>query len=90
MLPFLKNKNVQSAGVVVKTREPDEKPEQDQYDSREGVKAAASALINAVHSKNVEAVADAIEDLIEMIQAAGSDEKEEMPEPHSYEAQLED
>ncbi len=87
MLPFLAKKNEKAAqsGVIVKTREPDEKPEQDQDDPSAAIKACAKALIDAIHSRNEQGVADAIADAFEILES--QPHEEESIEPHSYSAQ---
>jgi hypothetical protein len=92
VLPFLKSKNDKAAGiagVIVKHREPDEKPEQDQEDDPSmAIKACARALIDAVHSRDEQGVADAISDAFEILESMPHDEAEhESPSPHTYEAQ---
>jgi hypothetical protein len=84
LLPFLKNKQASVAGVIVKQREPDEKPESDQDDSSAGVESCAQELIRAIHAKDAKSVANAMRDLMEVIEASPEDESEEK---HTYEAQ---
>lgn len=84
MLPFLLKKK-QETGVVMKTRSPDEKPEENQEDDS-GMEACAKELMSAVKADDHKAVARIIKD---MFQIADSEPHEEGPhvEPHSYQAQ---
>lgn len=85
MLPFL-NKKVQQAGVIVKERQPDEKPEEKDESGKE---AAAKDLINAIHSKDHKAAAQALSDFFELSEMEPHEEGPHI-EPHSYDAQKED
>jgi hypothetical protein len=88
VLPFLKNKDKSVAGLIIKTRKPDEKPEQDQQDDPSAaIKACANALIQAVHMRDEQGVADAISDAFQILDAMPHEEGEHKPAPHSYEAQ---
>lgn len=61
MLPFMKPK--QQVGVIVKNRTPDAPVGDDTDNSssaNEGLEAAATDLIRAVHSKDIKQVADAL------------------------------
>ncbi len=83
ILPFLKRKDI---GTPTQTRAPDEKPEEDQDDSSAAIHACASALIQAVHAKDVKAAAEAIQDAFEILESMPHEEGEHT-EPHSYDAQ---
>jgi len=86
VIPFLKaSKDKSQTGVMVKDRAPD-KPEENQDDSRAAVKAAARALISAVHMRDEEAVADALQDAFDILDAQPHEEGPHI-EPHSYDAQ---
>lgn len=68
MLPFLKPKSASVAGLIIKNRSPDEKPEENQEDSSEmAIQECAQQLIDAVHSKNVQQVAEALKDAFELL-----------------------
>lgn len=85
MLPFLKNKNAQVAGLIVKTRAPDEKPQsEDQDDSSAAIESCAQALISAIHARDVKAAADAIKDAFDIL---SSGPEEESTSKHDYDAQ---
>lgn len=79
MLPFLAKK-APSTGIIVKTREPDQKESQD--DSNEPIRACAQDLITAIHASDVDGAAEAIRSAFEIL-TNGPDQ----PEPHSYDAQ---
>lgn len=78
ILPFLAKKN-QNAGVIVQTRKPDEEKSQN---SSEGLESCAQDLINAIHSKDPKAVAQAFKDLFELSELEPHEEAD-----HSYDAQ---
>lgn len=78
ILPFLAKKN-QNAGVIVQTRKPDEEK---QDSGSEGFVSCAQDLINAIHSKDAKAVAQAFKDLFELAELEPHEEA-----PHSYDAQ---
>jgi hypothetical protein len=85
LLPFLKKKQPASAGVIVQTRAPDEKPEQDQDDSSAAIESCASELIRAVHSRDAKAMAAALKDAFDILESEPHEEND--VEPHSYDAQ---
>ena len=82
MLPFLKNK-IQSPGMIIETRKPDENPSQEEESNDdEGLEMAAQDLIDAVHSKDVKGVASAMRAAFEFLESqpheeAGHEESEE-------------
>lgn len=87
MNPLLNRlKNNPSPGLIVKTRAPDEKPEQNQEDDHSAaIESCASALISAIHSKDTKAVANALADAFEILDATPHEEGPH--EPHSYDSQ---
>jgi hypothetical protein len=89
LLPFLKNRDKQTggiAGMIIKTREPDEKPDTEQEDDREaGIKACAAQLISCIHAHDVQGAADALKDAFAILDSQPHTEGEHV-EPHSYEA----
>ncbi len=86
LLPFLKNKDASVAGLIIKNRTPDEKPEQDQDDSSAAIESCAQELIRAVHAKDTKAVSEALKDAFEILESMPHEEGEHV-EPHSYDAQ---
>lgn len=88
MLPFLKRKNEAGiAGIIVKNRQPDEKPDsEDKDDPSAGIHACAQALINAVHSKDAKGVSEALKDAFAILDSEPHEEGEHIS-PHSYDAQ---
>lgn len=88
MLPFLKKRQEAGiSGVLIKHREPDEKPaEEQQDDPAAAIKACSQALIKAVHAQDVEAVSEALKDAFDILDSMPHVEGEHL-EPHSYEAQ---
>lgn len=87
MLPFLKHKQAQSAGLIVKTRAPDEKPEENQEDPSAAIEACSQALINAVHAKDAKAVSEALKDAFDILESMPEDESVESTSKHDYDAQ---
>lgn len=87
MLPFLKPKA--QTGLIVKTRTPDEKPEESKDDNQEGLKACAQDLISAIESKDATRAAEALKAFFEIADSMPHEEGEHV-EPHSYEAQNEE
>jgi hypothetical protein len=86
----LKSKKDQtSPGIITKTRAPDEHNQSDEDDPKAGHLAAANALISAVHSKDAQAVADALQDAFAMMDSEPHEEgpHTNKPSPHSYDAQ---
>ncbi len=74
MLPFLSKNRPQSSLTII-----DRKPDEGKEDSPDaGIEAAASDLINAIHSKDVKAVVSALRAVSELI---------EMPSDESIEPQ---
>lgn len=88
MLPFLKKKNESSvAGLIMKTRTPDEKPEVEESDDLAAIESAASELVRAIHARDTKAVAAALKDALDIIQSMPEESNESDVNPHSYEAQ---
>lgn len=91
VLPFLnKNKNQGVAGLIIKQRTPDEKPQENQEDDQDAaINACAQDLISAVHARDVKAVAEAMRSAFDILESMPHEEMEhdENPEPHSYDAQ---
>lgn len=89
MLPFLAKKNqAGNANLIVKTREPDEKLQEDQDDPSAAIRSCSKALIDAVHARDEQGVSDALKDAFDILESLPHEE--ESVEPHSYEAQDED
>jgi len=90
VLPFLKNKQKVAgvSGIIIKNRQPDDKPDTDEDDPSAAIKACAQSLIDAVHSKNVQGVSDALADAFAILDSMPHEEGEHV-EPHSYDAQNE-
>jgi hypothetical protein len=76
LLPFLKKKPAAAVGVIVKTRTPDEKPEQDQDDSSAGIEACAHDLLTAIEAKDVKGIADALQAAFEIADSQPHEEGE--------------
>lgn len=76
MLPFLKRKdNAGIAGIIVKQRKPDEKPENAEEDDKDAaIHACAQDLINAIHGHDVKAAAEAIKSAFEILDAMPHEE----------------
>lgn len=82
MLPFLDKKKTSVAGLIIKNRTPDEKPEENQDDSHTmAIEACAEDLINAVHAKDTKAVAAALKDAFEVLQ----NQPQDMSQPEGVE-----
>lgn len=83
MLPFQKNKQGQVVGIIMKTREPDNKEENN---NSHAIDACAKDLIDAIHTKDIKRVAEAIQSAFEILENSDNSEKSSI-EPHSYQAQ---
>ena len=83
MLPFQKNKTGQVAGIIMKTRSPDEDKEPN--DDSAAIDACAKDLIEAVHSRDTKRVAEAIKSAFEILESMPHEESD--VSPHTYEAQ---
>lgn len=82
MLPFLKKQQEAGiSGVIMKHREPDEKPDSQEDDPSAALEACASSLINGIHNRDARAVAEALRDILEI-----TSEPQETS-PHSYDDQ---
>lgn len=65
----MKSKDRSVAGLIIKNRTPDEKPEEMQEDSSDmAMKECASTLIEAVHSKNIPGVIQSLKDAFELME----------------------
>lgn len=89
MLPILKRlKEAPVAGLIVKTRAPDEKPQDESDDHSAAIEACARDLITALHAKDVKGVASAICSAFEILDSLPHEEGEHTnASPHSYDAQ---
>ncbi len=78
MLPFLRKKSEASQpGIIMKTRTPDATTEPEVGDeSDHAIEAAASDLIDAVHSKDIKRTADAIKAAFEICESQPHEEGE--------------
>lgn len=86
MLPFLKNRDDKSqTGIIVQERAPD--ADETDMGHSEAIAACATDLINAVHAKDTQGVADALYDAFEIMDSMPHEEAAEHIEPHSYDAQ---
>lgn len=86
-MPFLKKDQVPPVGIEIQTSEPDGSEAQNDPDA--GHLAAASEIMDAIHSKDVQRLADALKDMFSMLDSEPHEEGEHI-EPHSYDAQKED
>lgn len=83
-LPFLKLKNqAPVSGLIVKTRAADA-PKEDQDDPKAAIMSCARDLINAIHSRDEAATAEAIQAIIDVVEPSADDSD---ASPHSYDAQ---
>lgn len=80
MLPFLKRKSG-SAGLIVKTREPDQNDSSDSDDSY-SLEACSQDLINAIHSSDPKKVSEALRAAFEVLESEPHEEG-----PHTFDAQ---
>lgn len=83
MLPFLKKKDTPAAGLIIKTRTPDE-PAESEDDSSAAIESCAHALINAVHARDAKSVAAAMKDAFDILE---SQPHEEYSSKHDYDSQ---
>lgn len=85
MLPFLRKNNDNAAsGLIVKTRNPDEKPENQEDDSAAPIDSCSMALINAIHAKDHKGVSQAIKDAFDILESMPHDEYDSK---HDYDSQ---
>ena len=83
MLPFLKKaKESSGANLIIKTREPDQAPDESQDSS--AIESAAQDLMSAIQVGDVKAVASALQAAYEM---CASEPDGDEASPHSYDAQ---
>lgn len=84
MLPFLKPKAANQVGLIIKTREPDEKPDETNDDSGDhAIGACARDLISAVHARDEKGVSEALRAAFEILESEPDNDMED----DSYEAQ---
>jgi hypothetical protein len=70
-----KNLKSQTPGIVVKVREPDQKPsEEDKEDPDMAIKACALDLINAIHAKDVSKTSQVLKDVFELLESMPHEE----------------
>lgn len=87
MLPFLAKQKHQSAGVIMKTRKPDETSEKtDESGDDAGLEAAAHDLHSAVHSGDIKGIASALRAAFEILDSMPH---EEGPHTNDYDSQNE-
>lgn len=84
----MKKNNQSVAGLIIKQRTPDEVPESeaDQDDPSASIHSCAQAIMDAIHSKDIKGLAEALKDAFEILDSEPHVEGEHI-EPHSYEAQ---
>lgn len=86
-LPFLKKKDQGNAGLIIKTRAPDEdNAAEDQDDPTMGHLACAHDLMTAIKAGNAQGVADALYDAFTLMDSEPHEEGQHI-DPHSYHAQ---
>ena len=86
-MPFLKKKEAPIAGLTIKMRNPDEKPEQDEDDSSAAIESCAHELIRAIHAKDTRAAAMALKDAFDILESMPHEEEESNIVPNSFKAQ---
>jgi len=82
MLPFLKNKDRSIAGLIIKTRAPDENPDAQESEENDGsaaIESCAQELIDAVHNRDIKAVASALKSAFDILESMPHEEAE-MPQ----------
>lgn len=79
MLPFLRNKQAPVAGLIIKKRSPDQKPEESKDSDQ-----CYRDLISAVKADDAAGVKAAMADIMNY---KSEDETEDKSEMHSYDAQ---
>lgn len=69
MLPFLRKRHegVATGGVIIKNRQPDETPKENDHDT--AIHSCAADLISAVHAHDIKAAAEAIRSAFEILDA---------------------
>lgn len=87
ILPFLKRKDSQIGGVIVKHRKPDETPQaEDQDDPSAAIHACAHDLMKALEAKDVAGIAEALHSAFEILDSQPHLEGPH-EDDHSYDAQ---
>jgi len=79
-----------AAGLIIKTRAPDESIEsEDKDDPSAAHEACAHEIMKAIEAKDPKRLAEAIKDMFEILDSEPHEEGEHTskPSPHSYEAQ---
>lgn len=86
MLPFQRDKKTSVAGLIIKNRAPDVKPEDQQQedDPAAAIDACSKSLIDAIHARDIKAASQAIKDAFDILESMPHDEVD-----HSYDAQNE-
>lgn len=89
MLPFLKKRDAPGvAGVIIKHREPDEKPDSEEDDKDAAIHACSRDLIQAIQRNDVKGVSEAIRSAFEILDSMPHQEgPHEDAESNTYEAQ---
>ena len=89
MLPFLNRKQTGIAGTIIKNRTPDEKPEEKQDDNKASHRAAASDLLAAIKSEDIDGIAEALNNAFQIMDSEPHNEgpHTNSPSPHTYNAQ---
>ena len=84
MLPFLKRqKEPAAAGLIVKTRAPDESKE-DQDDPSAAHEACASEILHAISANDPGRLAEALKDMFNILDSGDSEESDSK---HDYDSQ---
>ena len=87
MLPFLKRKDQQTAGLIIKHRQPDQHSESiEESDESAAHEACARDLLQAIESKDIKGIAEALQSAFEIMDSEPHKEGKHI-EPHSYDAQ---
>lgn len=86
MLPFNKNKSGQIAGIIMKTRSPDEDTESN--DNSAAIDACAKDLIQGISQNDAKKVAEALKSAFQILESMPHEEGEsEYTSKHTYEDQ---
>lgn len=68
LLPFLKRKEAQPTGIIIKTRAPDgAKADESADNSDYGIESCAGDLLRALENKDVKGIAEALESAHEVL-----------------------
>ena len=76
MLPFLKNKQANSAGLFVKEREPDQPKEEKDMSHDEALDSCAKDVMSSIQRQDAKSLKEALKDFFEICDSMPHEEGE--------------